>query len=419
MGTAAYELKLYDRANGLVAGLLGIAKQTKGSVRPNRPHVWTCQIPVHKVTGTHSDGYRKVCSLRRCLRVYRTPSTGGGQVLVHNGIVVRAETKPTRNGAVWEITSVDPMWWWQRRPVRDADGSIVSPTFDSPITAASILLAALENSISNAGDPGDQEGPLGLDVDSSNFDTSTGSFVDSALALIDWPITIGDLATLLTDSGKLDIRIHPVAGAPYDPDIMGYVEAREDIGDDVSGTVAFEAGTGALNATARFVDDGTTICNKLWDYFGPKRDDTHWKGLITADDGALPDPPQTDLDALISSSRTDLGVFMDIRTFDVGGTWTSGTSQYRKLFERLWQSEQLLRVLPRQLLFVTPEHDCAFKPFEHYREGDLVSISTDEATVGVGFTNVAQRVYGFDITPDDKTGAEIVSELITSADQEI
>ena len=418
MADPVYEFELYDRANGSI-GVLSAANgafDAVGSYRLNQPTRWVTKFAASEFTGNGGDGYPLFEKLRRCLKVRRTRTDGFTTDIIFNGILCFVSiTADQDDDYMIECTWFDPMVWWQYRYVRSTTGSLVNPTWASPISGAEILLDALTNSVSNGGDPGDMEGSLGLDLADGTFDTAGQP--DLAMTLSNWPATISELASILLSTGAIDIKIDPVDDAGgYDPDIMGVLSILNPRGSDLSGSVSFQYATGAYNAkAARYTGDGFTVANKLWYYLGPKRTASRWAGNFTppADSGAFATYGLDDgtLEAARDQSVTDLGTWMRIEVFDDNGN----ENLLRPLYAKRWQTETLLRLYGRDLLHITPSIDPGFYPFEDYNLGDLIAVET-----GSSFSRAisgTQRVYGFDVGPDNN-GVERVSELLTSADQE-
>jgi hypothetical protein len=410
MAQPRYQLELNRGLPGSVhtplSDITPLCDQMLGQYRANRPILWSFQVPCDQpeVNTIDADGRPYLCK-GRTLKVRRTSSTGSTSCVANN-IILRVQRKGGVNGAVATVTSASPWVWWGSRPVRDETGNFSTPNYLSPIAGAEILQRAVRNSII-------YEGTLGLDPDSGDFDTTVPPAVDLGVELTNWPITIGDLASLLVATGALDILIDPLdSGAG---DIMGRLNAVNKAGVDHPG-VHLDYGTGN-NAIKEIdhSDDLATITNKLYLYFGPKQHDNplRFRGLITADDSELPDPPQTAINALIAASRALYGIWMDTQFYDA-----EDHTGARKLFEALWQTEVLLRSQGRELLTITPHSDrgSPFLPFEDYYLHDTIRVNASAAKLGVAIAG-AQRIYGFDVKPS-RDGVEEMGELIASADAE-
>ncbi len=410
MAQPRYQFELCRGIPGSVhtplADITPIADQMLGQYRANRPILWNFEVPCDQpeVNTIDADGRPYLCK-GRTLKVRRTSSGGATSCVAHN-IVLRVQRKGGVNGAVATVTTASPWVWWGSRPVRDETGNFSTPNYLSPIAGAEILQRALRNSISF-------EGTLGLDVESGDFDTAVPPAIDLGVELTNWPITINELASLLVSTAALDITIDPLdSGAA---DLMGRVNAVNRAGIDRPG-VHLDYGTGN-NAIKEIdhTDDLATITNKLYMYFAPKISDNplRFRGLITADDSELPDPPQSAINALIASSRALYGVWMDTQFLDA-----EDYTGARQLIEALWQAEVLLRCNGRQLLSITPHSDrgSPFLPFEDYYLHDTIRVNASRNKLGVAVAG-AQRIYGFDVRPQ-KDGVEEMGELIAAADVE-
>jgi hypothetical protein len=170
-----------------------------------------------------------------------------------------------------------------------------------------------------------------------------------------------------------------------------------------------------------------TIGNKNWKYLGPRLDQQHWASNVTGDHPDLPHPPGGDVAApytgdppgggnnplggLIQDSRDELGVFMFI---DIQDNFGSETSAY-PLYIRLWQIESLLRVKPRNMVYLTPIRGASsFGPGD-FDIGDLITINIgNKARVA---ESGAQRIYGYNIDIDDDA-VEALGEFECSPDQD-
>jgi hypothetical protein len=175
--------------------------------------------------------------------------------------------------------------------------------------------------------------------------------------------------------------------------------------------VQFDYGTGSFNCThAKYTWDMANVITRLRLLLGPKRpqfdgDIQHWAGDVQKDDPGLPDPPQTAIDALIAAGEAAWGLLREVRVDDSEGD----ENDLRDLYERLWQSEMIIRLVPRRLLNVTPEPGI----LPTFVCGDIIGVAAvlSESLSG------AQRVYDMTIDQDPE-GNETISQLVVSADQE-
>jgi hypothetical protein len=264
-------------------------------------------------------------------------------------------------------------------------------------------------------DPTPGEGPLPIEIVGGTFDLHVPPAVDlSCVDTMDWPVLIGDFMAQLINTGVVDVDMRPLdLGESLDPYKMVVISAVSAFGEDRRSTVHFDYFNGSYNASAaRYVEDFTTINNKLYDYLGPRNPSTvdadQWRANIT------PTVAPPALATRIGDSRTKYGgEFMSIRVFDSVGTESSS----RPLYLALWEAEQSYRVEPRDMLFITPApgDKALFQAGIDFDVGDLILVNTG-TDFGIHLSS-AQRIYGYDVTWD-RQGVRRVSELITSADAE-
>jgi hypothetical protein len=358
--------------------------EPKGRYRICRPSAWDISVPLwgdSAVTGWSPISTR--------LKVRRN----GG--LVHHGMLMKFQKKGTRDDARAVLTFMDPMVWWAARRVRDVTGNFAKPEFDPPITGGQILRQSITHSI--AFENGGVNSHMGISLGADS------TIKDLSFALRNTPISIGETAILLGATGVCDFYIHPVDGGFTS---MGELRTFHHMGTDLSGTCHFDYATGNHDVEEIIHSgDATKFCNALW-YFMSKIDDEHWEANITRDDPGLPDPPQSTLLGLITASRAAYGYWQDMRFWD-----EDDAVGIRRAFRKMWQLEQLLRLKPKELLFVTPGPESAFQPWDSYFLGDDVGIN---ANLGGGLA-ARQRVYGFDVMPH-KDGPDNMGPIITSAD---
>lgn len=320
--------------------------------------------------------------------------------LHHHGRILNVEASSGEDTGYVVYNSSDAMELWQWRPARDADGDFSLPTFiEDFVTGPQIMEEILTNSET-------YEGDLFL-----AFGSFEGGGVDLTGAPTDWPMTIAEIASLLCDTGELDIVITPIDAGGN----IGQVDCYNgDFGTDLSGSVVFEYATGARNVKqARWNRDMTTMCNKLWYYLGPRvgtaddpAGDQHWRANITGDDPGLADPPQSDIETLRTASQGTYGVRMDIRIFDGRG---DEALVGRDLYRRLWQIEQWVRAQPREIVHIEPNDNVAIGDFDI---GDLVGVELGSAVMGG--TSGTQRVYEYTIGWNSERSTLGITELQTS-----
>lgn len=398
----------------------GVAIRGSATRRLNRPSQATITIPMDSAIG--GPGSK--------LKIYFD------SVLFHHGTVLDCETDAGEDIGYTVYNSTDPMELWQWRPARDPDGDFSKPDFiETFVTGPQIIEAILQDTEGDSTAQGNPaltppttaEGPTFL-----TFGTFEAGGVSLTGAPVDWPMTIAQVASLLISTGELDIVI-----TPDDPGggIMGTVDCYNgDYGTDLSGSVTFSYGMGALNVRRmRWNEDMTQLCNKLWYYGGPRiqtaadpEGDQHWCWNITGDDPGLAYPPGGALSPPASATNNQLGVNrvtsqstygvrMDIKIYDALGDLCLGpgaTDPGRELYRRLWQIESWIRLDPRDLIHITPIRGYGVGLFDI---GDLISVEAGSQIRG-GFSGV-QRVYEYTVSWDEDGPCEL-SELQTSPNGE-
>jgi hypothetical protein len=331
--------------------------------------------------------------------------------LFFHGFVLLCETDSGEDMGYTVYNAQDPWEIWQWRPARDPDGDYTLPTFiEDNVTGPQIMEAILdasENAVASS-DDGIPDGPLFLSY--GGFETGG---VDLTGAPTDWPMSIAEIASLLTSTGEVDIVLSPIDSGGNMAQIDVY---NGDFGSDLSGSVVFSYGMGARNVRRiRVNEDMSNSINKLRYLLGPRvgtpedpAGDQHWRASIEG--GALmPDPPQSSIDSQLSASRSAIGTRFEIKIFDARG---DEATVGRELYRRLWQLEAWSRSQPRFMVHVEPTRETAIGSFDI---GDLVTVQASSAVRG-GFSG-AQRVYGYTISWDED-GVLALSEIDTSPNQE-
>lgn len=411
-------LKLYDLQTSESADISSIALTKKASRRLNLSKSFSVEVPSGDslVTDVFGDGFPAMESGDRKLIVWRDGVT---QPIFHGRVfTVERNGDGTKNRAV--ITAFDPgmelgyeMDDRAGRYLRDETGNFISPTFNGggEISGGDLIFQAMTNSqqTGTESDPNPGEGPLPIDLTTGTFDTTIPPAIDmSILDDMDFPIMLGDLIARITQTGVCDVDLRPVDPSEgLDAYVMCALSAVNRLGSDQSASVHFDYWTGSKNAKGcRHVEDFATLCNKLYDYLGPRLNQNQWKANIT------PGTAGTTVDP--SASRTRYGTFMQIREKDSIGTESSSRPMY--IVE--WNAEAGLRIIPRNMLFITPNSDdkALYLPFgDDYDVGDLVAVNIG-GDLGLSVA-AAQRVYGYDVEWS-RENVERVSELIASADAE-
>jgi hypothetical protein len=429
--------KLYDLASNELADISGIALERSMTRLLNLPRAFAITAPAgHSLlTATADDGYRNLRKGNRKLVVWENDDPDP----IFHGRIKGVERVGDGTQNLVNITAFDAKQTelgydaddQAGRPVRDATGNFIDPSFVSSIDSGpqisgpDLIKQILTNS-QNA-DPTVGEGPLPIDLNTGDFDLDVPPAIDlSPSGLMDWPILCGDFIDMLIQTGVVDVNMRPVnpgdgINLDDDPDpyIMVELSAVSSFGTDRSATVHFDYWTGSKNAShCRHVEDFGPINNKLFDYLGPRIDKDRWAGNITPTAPSPGDTWPVPFTDAIAASRAlyggpDGGQFMSIRVFDSIGIENAN----RALYIALFAAEQGLRVEPRDMLFITPNPDikALFDAPSDFDVGDLIAVNTG-ADFGIELAE-AQRLYGYTKTWD-RQGVARLSELITSADAE-
>jgi hypothetical protein len=419
-GTASVFLDEIDVTN--------IALEGSATRALNRPSTAQVKLPMGEAFGGPGS----------LLKVYFQTDLDSTPVLFHHGRVLLCETSADENNGYTVYNSTDPLELWKWRPVRDPDAhpplapdignaffpSILKDFIFGPQIVQAMMVAS--EGTSGGVIPGQAEGPLFLTQNSF-----AGGTIDLSGAPADWPMTMAQLATLLVSTGVVDIVITPIeltdSGFTCGGDTVynyGQIDVYNgDYGNDLTSSVAFQYGMGLKNIRGlRWNEDMTNMCNKLWTYLGPAKDEfhLHWSANITGDDLGLAYPPGGQLSppgpALNNqigvqnfASRCAYGVRMEFRIQDDRG---NEANIGRELWRRQWQMEQWLRAQPQTLIHITPTRDSDILEFDI---GDLVLVEAVPEVKG-GFSG-AQRVYEYTIGWDTDSVLTL-GELQVSADGE-
>ena len=377
----------------------------------NGPSQATCRMPCFLAQGGIGSRYKVVID---------------GTLWFH-GFVLQTSDEGDEDVCYTEFTAIDPWELWQWRPARDGEasgdaGDFSNPDFFYRVKYGPQIMEEILTQSQNWTDyldDDDAEGPLFIEFDSSSF--ATGG-IDLSGAPTDWPMTIDEIANLLTSTGEVDIILTPIdsGGNMARLDVF-----NGDYGNDLRGSVVFDYAMGNYNVRQmRQVVDGTTMCNKLWYYGGPRvktADDPggiqHWCWNITGSDTFLSLDPFdpiffADLIEARDIARGIYGARMEIKIWDARGEDCSDsiTSAERQLYRKLWLQESFIRNGPRQLVHFTPVRGTDI----NFDIGDIVTVRSGPLIRG-GFSG-AQRVYGFTVNWD-ADGVTELGEIMTSADQ--
>ena len=400
---AAYEFSLADRDNTGADDISSVVSAPAGTYRIARPTTWTITVPT-----SGPDAVADLRTMRKLLWVERDST------LVFNGVLRRIRAKGDTEKASAVLTFVDPMVLWPWRRVRDSTGNFSKPDFGGgPYTVGEFLFDSLANSETYENGGVDSEVFLDFGTDTSTADVYA--------ALGNFPLSIGELATLLANTGMAEWFI--TASNTASSLVQGTLDVYDRMGTDLSATIEFiyrdqDAANNVKDA--QYDEDASKFCNALW-YFFDKIDAQHWNANITRDDPNFEDPPDTDIQASIDTSRSDVGYWQDMRFFDevdITGSLSEPPDPLaadRKGWRRLWQFEQALRLRPKKLAFGTPTEEAP-RPWDDWFLGDRVTI--DYAGLGIPDIAGIQRVYGFTVEPQDESNEELVSGILTTNDAE-
>jgi hypothetical protein len=200
-----------------------------------------------------------------------------------------------------------------------------------------------------------------------------------------------------------------------------------DAGTDLSGSVVFDYNTGSYNCIgAKYTFDMKNTIAFIRYLLGPKRphfrgDIQHFSRDVQIDDPALDmyDPvKQAQIDAQSAAMDGIIGHSREIQIYDsnpplpvgsINPEWT-GESALKDLYMALWQSEMLVRTVPRRLLSLTPEPGVS----PSFGVGDLITANA----VLRGSVGGVQRVYRYTVEQDTE-GNEMITNLVTTADGEV
>lgn len=377
-----------------------------GSVtrRLNRPSQATVNVPMAFAAGGAGSRLKIVIN---------------GSLWFH-GFVINCETDTGEDVGYTNYTAMDPMELWQWRPVRDYDGLTPGNFVDPYIlkdkeSGPQIIQAMLLASENSALVPTAAEGDTFL-----QFGGFAGGGSNLSGAPATWPMTMMEMASLLTSTGELDIVISPIDSGGD----MGRIDCYNgDFGSNLSGSVVFQYGFGARNVRrVRWHQDLSNVANKIQYFFGPKETVRRYKSNITGDDpcGPVQIPGWGSLLSRRDGSRSTYGVRMEIQEFDVDvlskeqepeGTCVQ-LDPVKLLYRQLWYLESWIRSVPREIIHITPIRGTGIGSFNI---GDLIGVAASSDVRG-GFSG-AQRVYEFTVSWDNDGVIEL-SEIQTSADQE-
>lgn len=422
--------------------IAGIAQNKLLTRRLNRISSCSFRVPSYMVNEIQSDGHPLICAGRRQISVV-LDSTG----LFFHGIVWNVQDDGDEDMIYSQVTCYDPMILWRFRPSRDdvdsysgEAGNLSDPSFlarnqfGGPIMEE--ILTASEGLTNPLRIPELAEGQLWIDLSASTF---TAGGADLSGAPTNWPMTLAEITTLLTNTGELDVVLTPIIGSVGSDGFQNMATVQTftgNYGDNLTGTVHLDYQTGDFNAHLfRRSENMDTFISKNFYFLGQRLGQQHWRSNVTGDHPDLPNPPGGDVNPfvpgasplgdLIQAAREEIGVFMQIGIYDNFGTGSGSagdeTSAY-PLFLRQWQVESYIRAVPRNMVYLTPVRNDADLP----GGGDVFGVGDfdigDVITINIGAKtrkaeSGAQRVYSYEVEIDDD-GVEALGEIQSSPDQD-
>ena len=337
--------------------------------------------------------------------------TDNGSTVLFAGPCWYGEDDGDANDQRTTLTGFDHRVKWPFRQVQDADGDYSDPSiFQDNGDAVSIMEAAINNDVAN-------DGTYGITV--GNVTPSTYDLI--GYKPTDWPWTMQHLWEMLVNTGTLDVQLVPAIGGSTVDLYPG------DAGTDLSGSVTFDYNTGSFNCMeAKYTFDMKNTISRIRYFLGPKRpqyrgDIQHYSADVQIDDPNLDiyDPvKQAQIDAQSAAMEGVTGLMREVQIYDsnpplpdgANPPELTGESALRDLYYALWQSEMLVRTVPRRLLSVTPEPGVT----PTFGVGDLITANA----VIRGTVGGVQRVYRY-THRQDVDGNEMITNLITTADGEV
>jgi hypothetical protein len=318
--------------------------------------------------------------------------------LKHSGPCWYSQADGDPDSAYAEVTSWGHMIHLRKRLCKTSTGNLVTPdtVITTQITGPAILSTYIQNTIT-------KDGSLPLTVGSV---ASGGK--DLSGVPTNFPMPIEQMRSLLVSTGQLNVLQSPGIGSTT----LDFTNG--DVVNDLTGSVAFEYGTGAYNAQlAQKTVDMDDVINALWYLLGPRKTVNRWAGSITptaanaGGDGAggFPATPwPADLVTRFMSSRSLFGYMQEIRVFDDKGDEQS----IRPLFEEEWANEAWLRAYPQSFVSIRPERGSPV----NFWVGDMVHVAAGSVLHG-GFSG-GHVIHGFDIEIDADGVVEVANIIATA-----
>jgi hypothetical protein len=280
-----------------------------------------------------------------------------------HGSVEYIEHQGDENTRYTTYTAIDPTFMWNWRVAADADGDYTKPTFLADfVTGPQIMQAIIGNSITQFGDIGHGVGSV----------ASGGSNLSGAPT--NWPKTIAEVATILSETGELDWRYNPTTN------LVDFYNGN--LGADLSGSVSFSYGSGGNSRACRVTSDKREMVNRPRWLFGPRLSDLgaakldqHWSYSIDRTTMVVPNIGTINVAA--SASEAAYLTRFQVRILDSDGR----TDDVRMLGRAMFAAELWMRLKPKLMFHITPHRGIA----PSFRPGDVIAVS------GFGLSGV-QRV---------------------------
>ena len=328
-----------------------------------------------------------------------------GTTELHSGPSWYGEDSGDPNDQMTVVTSYDDRVKWPWRQMMDPDGDYSDPDiFEVNEDAVTIMFAAIQNSITN-------DGSMGITV--NGYTPSTVPLV--GFKPTNFPWTLRPLWDFLVDTGELDVMLNPASGGASTVDLY-----PGDAGTDLSGSVVFDYNTGTHNCSnAVYTFDLKNTISRIRYFLGPKRpqyrdDIQHWAGDVQIDDPVLDTPPwdvrQPTIESQSAAMEAITGLMRDTRVYDSIPKELGGEITLKDLYYALWQTEMLVRTVPRRLLQMTPMPGIS----PTFNVADIITANA----VIRGTVGGAQRVHSFTVEQDTE-GNESITQLVTTADGEL
>lgn len=281
-----------------------------------------------------------------------------------------------------EYTAYSAREIWEWRPARNGPatsdpGNYIKPTFFQELLYGPAIMEDVLTQSLDGSDPALGEGPGGF-----TLGTFASGGLDLSGAPMNTPMTIEQLATLLTSTGEVDIVETMIDSGGNWSEISVYH------GNYTSGgSGSFTFGPGGNVRSIEWNQNMDKLANKIRYLLGPRISDTRWRRSIEASNVDIPDTStytQAELVSAIMASRDTYHVRADIRIFDQFGLEADAVPFYW----RLWQDESLWRLQPRNLVTIVPREGL----YPTFDIGDLITVSAWSGFMG-GFSGT-MRVFG-------------------------